>query len=62
MDACPACSGSLLRKGSTHCTSPTCSWIHCGTCNVNIDADTGNYWDGPHLIWGNEDGYLKATG
>jgi hypothetical protein len=61
MDDCPSCTMDLLRHGNLHCPSGACPWIICGTCHATIDADTGNYWDGAHLIWGWPDGYLKAT-
>jgi ferredoxin-like protein FixX len=60
MDSCPACTASLRRNGRLHCTSRYCTWLICTTCHVTIDADTEAYWDEPHLIWGNPDGYLKA--
>jgi hypothetical protein len=61
MDACPACTASLRRRGKLHCTSPTCPWIICLTCGATINVDTEAYWNAKQMIWGNPDGYLKAA-
>jgi hypothetical protein len=60
MDACPACTASLVRHGKIHCTSPTCVWVKCTTCGVSIDSNTAAYYRGGTL-WGNPEGYLKAS-
>jgi len=61
MDSCPACTASLVRNGKVHCPSPTCVWIKCGTCKTVIDTDSARYWDNERLVWGDHDGYLKAS-
>lgn len=59
MDACPACTASM-RDAVLHCTGPECVWLKCGKCHCVIDNETGTYWRGGTL-WGNNDGYLKAS-
>lgn len=58
MDACPACTASM-RDAVLHCTSPGCIWLICGKCRSRVDNETGTYYGA--TIWGNNDGYLKAS-
>lgn len=58
MDACPACTASIIRHSKLHCTSPGCVWLICTTCMSTIDKETGAY--NKPGIWGNPDGYLKG--
>lgn len=58
MEACPACTHSM-RDALLHCTDTACSWMRCGKCQCVINDD-GTYCRGGSL-WGNGDGYLKAT-
>jgi hypothetical protein len=60
MDACPACTASLVRHGKIHCTSPTCVWVKCTSCLVVIDNNTKAYSSEKPLMWGNPDRYLKG--
>lgn len=60
MDSWPACTASLRRNGKVHCTSATCVWIKCTSCDVTIDSNTKAY-NRAGIIWGNPDGYLKTT-
>lgn len=60
MNACPACTASM-RDAKLHCTSTWCVWLTCGKCGCTIDNEAGTYCRGGNL-WGNPDGYLKATG
>lgn len=58
MDPCPACTSSL-RDGDLHCEQPDCLWFRCGKCKATIDVEHGTYWTA--TIWGNADGYIKAS-
>jgi hypothetical protein len=63
MDACPACTASLARRGKPHCTSPNCIWLTCLACGTRIAPDLETYYrvSDTSVIWGNGEGYLKAV-
>lgn len=61
MVSCPACTASLTQHGKPHCTSQGCVWVKCTKCTCTIDTEVEAYFRGTTL-WGNPDGYIKATG
>lgn len=60
MDACPACTASLARDSAAHCDSPTCIWLTCGKCHTRISPDGETYFR-TGIVWGNNNGYIKAA-
>lgn len=60
MESCPACTASLVRNAKPHCESKTCGWVKCAKCKCVIEPDNAAYFR-HGTIWGNANGYLKAT-